>query len=104
MANKLYCLVPQEEFLLLSRDKELTGETYRVLMVCYGNLEGGNIIRLRNVDISESLGMNRASVSRAIKILTSKGIISKVKVLGKPKHYRLNSNYFLKCKVIKDNE
>lgn len=103
MANRLVCMIPQYHFLLLSREKELTGEAYRVLMVCYGNLEGGNIIRLRQVDISESLGMNRASVSRAIKILISRGIISKVKEFGKPKYLKLNSDYFLKCKIIKEN-
>lgn len=48
---------------------------YRVLHYLLSQLDMGNDIRIRVIDISDGLGMSRPQVSRAIAELKDKGVI-----------------------------
>lgn len=89
MYTQGWSVIPAKGVLELSLDRELTGQTWRVLAYMLGNLEPYNRIRIRNIDIAKALQMPSANVSRALKRLIEKGIISP----GIPFGWRLDPNY-----------
>jgi hypothetical protein len=83
----------QEAFTELAKDKDMTGESYRILNYLLGHLAFENYIALPQIAIAKDLDMHKENVSRAIKLLVSKKIIVEGPKLGRTKTYRLNSNY-----------
>ncbi len=63
-----------------------------------GNLEFENYITIKQVSIAEKLKIDKADVSKAMKLLVNKSIIIKVKE-GTTTGYKLNPTYGRKGKV-----
>lgn len=89
----------QDAFLELAKDREITGEVQRVLLYFFGRLDFDNYIHLAQTEIADALGMKKANVSRAVRILCDKQIILKGPKTGRTITYRLNANYGWKGKV-----
>jgi len=73
----------------LSKDREIKGEDYRVLLFLLGNMDFENWIQVTQESIAKELGMERTNVTKAIKKLSKKGIIEVAK-RGRMNIYRLN--------------
>ena len=67
----------QDSFEEIAKDGDMTGETYKVLFYLYSKLDFENFIQQTQIEIAESLGMQKQRVSRAMKVLTSKQIVLK---------------------------
>jgi hypothetical protein len=82
----------------LALDREMTGESLRLLCFLFSKMDFENYIHISQMEISERMGIARSSVCRAMKILVEKKIIL---VLGEGhnKRYRLNPIYGWKGKV-----
>lgn len=85
----------------LALDKDLSGETFRVLMHLLSTLDFENYILIQQSEIAEKLGMKRSNVSRAIKQLLERGILVKGGKIGRTYSYKLNSAYGWKGRVVK---
>jgi DNA-binding MarR family transcriptional regulator len=83
----------QEALRAIAKDKELTTEPYRVLMVLFGELDFENWIHITQHEIAEMLSMKPPQVSRAIGLLERKGILVRGPKIGKSYGYRLNPHY-----------
>lgn len=88
----------QNSLAIIAEDKEITGQTLKVLMVLMSNLEFDNHITIKQTVIAEKLKMQKTHVSRAMKLLVSKEIILKIKQ-GTTTGYKLNPTYGWKGKV-----
>ena len=91
-------LLSQDFLLSISMDKEITGQTIRVLLMILSALEVENYITIKQVTIAKELGIQKSHVSKAMKQLVDKGIIFKVKE-GTTTAYKLNPEYGWKGKV-----
>ena len=89
----------QDSFEEIAKDGDMTGETYKVLFYLYSKLDFENFIQQTQIEIAESLGMQKQRVSRAMKVLTSKQIVLEGPKVGRSRCYRLNPNYGWKGKV-----
>jgi biotin operon repressor len=83
----------QEAMRAIAKDKELTLDPHRVLMMLFGELDFENWIHISQHDIAEMLSMSRSQVSRSIKLLERKGILVRGPKIGKSYGYRLNPHY-----------
>lgn len=77
----------------LASDPDMTGEAFRVFFKMVANLDYENYIKITQKEISESLGIRKQHVSRAVKILVDKGILIKGPKSGLSNTYRLNEFY-----------
>lgn len=84
---------------LLATDKEIKGETYRVLFFMCSRLDFENWILITQKEIAEKLDLKRQNVSRAILLLEKKGIIFRGPKVGKSYAFRLNPDFGWKGKV-----
>ena len=89
----------QEGSRLLAKDKEIKGETHRVLRLIESILDFENWIYISISDIAKELEMNRRSVSRAVKLLEKKEIILKGPKIGKSNTFMLNPYFTWKGKI-----
>lgn len=89
----------QDSFEEIAKDPELTLEPKNVLFYLYSKLDFENFIQQTQMEIAEGLGMKKQQVSRAMKLLTTKGIILEGPKVGRSRCYRLNPNYGWKGKV-----
>ena len=89
----------QDSFEEIAKDPELTLEPKNVLFYLYSKLDFENFIQQTQMDIAEGLGMKKQQVSRAMKLLTAKGIVLEGPKVGRSRCYRLNPNYGWKGKV-----
>ena len=80
----------QDSFEEIAKDGDMTGETYKVLFYLYSKLDFENFIQQTQIEIAESLGMQKQRVSRAMKVLTSKQIVLEGPKIGRSRCYRLN--------------
>ena len=80
----------QEALKLLAVDRELKGETYRVLLLLLSLLDFENWIQITQKEISETLEMKKSQVSRAISLLEEKEIVLKGPKVGRSYAFRLN--------------
>ncbi len=96
--NTRWMMTFQDSLELIATDEDMTGETFRVLMMLMGNLEFENYITIKQVSIAEKLKMHKTHVSRAMRLLVGKSIILKVKE-GTTTGYKLNPTYGWKGKV-----
>ena len=88
----------QDSLITIAKDKELTGEMKSVLFFLMWNLEFENYITIKQVSIAEKLKIDKADVSKAMKLLVGKSIILKVRE-GTTTGYKLNPTYGWKGKV-----
>lgn len=76
--------------------QDFTGETWRVLAHVMAKLDFENYILIKQMDIAVALGMKKANVSRAMKILTQAGVIHAGPNVGQVKTYRLDPSFGFK--------
>jgi predicted transcriptional regulator len=88
----------QDSFAIIAKDKDLNGQTMRVLMLVLSELDFENYINIKQVEIAKQLEMQKTHVSKAMRLLVDKGIILKVKE-GTTTGYKLNPHYGWKGKV-----
>lgn len=85
----------QEGFIHIAK-LGLSGEQMNVLFLIFGKLDFENWLRLSQKEIADELGMKRPNVSRAMKVLTQKGIIHRGPKVGTMLTYRLDPNFGVK--------
>jgi hypothetical protein len=88
----------QDSLKLIATDKDMTGQTLKVMLLLMSDLEFENYITIKQVAIAKELGIHKVDVSKAMKLLVEKGIILKVKE-GSTTGYKLNPNYGWKGKA-----
>lgn len=97
--SKGWVMNSQEALELLATDKDLKGETYRVLLLLLSRLDFENWIQVTQTEISEKLEMKKPNVSKAISILEDKSIILRGPKIGRTYAFRLNPYFGWKGKV-----
>ena len=88
----------QDSLIHIAKDKDITGQTMRVMLLVMGFLEFENYITIKQKAIAEQLQVDKAVVSKAMRLLADKGIFLKVKQ-GTTTGYKLNPHYGWKGKV-----
>jgi DNA-binding transcriptional regulator GbsR (MarR family) len=89
----------QDAAILLAKDKDIKGETHRVLWLIIGILDFQNWVQLSATEIAKELKMHRSHISRAIKILEEKEIILRGPKVGRSYAFMLNPEFGWKGKV-----
>lgn len=89
----------QETSILLAKDKDIKGQTHRILRFIEGILNFENWIYISITDIAKELEMHRSDVSKGIKLLQEKEIILQGPKMGNSKTYMLNPTFGWKGKV-----
>lgn len=78
---------------LITIANELNHDQMRVLMALLADLDYENYIQIAQVDIANTLSMQKTHVSRAIKNLLEFGVIIEGPKIGRSKTYRLNPQF-----------
>ena len=89
----------QDAAILLAKDKDIKGETHRVLWFIIGILDFENWVELSVTEIGKQLNLKRPSVSRAMKVLEEKEIIIRGPKVGRSYAFMLNPDFGWKGKV-----
>ncbi len=89
----------QEAMVALAKDKDIKGETHRVLWFIGGILDFENWVQLSITEIGNELDLKQQSVSRAMKVLENKEIILRGPKVGRSYAFMLNPNFGWKGKV-----
>jgi hypothetical protein len=85
--------VMQEAALAVALDREITPTAFRVLKYLEAVLDYENAIRIVQADIGKTLDIDKANVSKAFKLLLTKGIIERIECPSLKPVYRLNPHY-----------
>lgn len=91
-----FCLMAQNGMMKIAEDKDLTGEALRVFLYAVSRLDFENFLRLKQDEIAQGLGMQKTNVSRAMKLLESKGILQRGPKVAQSYTWRMNPNYGFK--------
>ena len=94
----------QEALIIISQDKEMTRDALRVFINICGKLDFQNLIQISQGEIAKEIDIDKYRVSKAIKLLISKGIILQGPKVGRSFAYKLNPDYGWKGKVKNLNE
>jgi DNA-binding transcriptional ArsR family regulator len=97
--SKGWVMNSQEALEIVAKDKDIKGETYRVLFFICARLDFENWVQLSVSEIAEELELKRPNVSRAIKLLEKKEIIIRGPKVGRSYAFRLNPYFGWKGKV-----
>ena len=89
----------QDAAILLAKDKDIKGETHRVLWIIIGILDFENWVQLSVTEIAKELKMHRPDVSKAMKVLETKEIILRGPKVGRSYAFMLNPDFGWKGKV-----
>ena len=89
----------QEAMVALAKDKDIKGETHRVLWFIGGILDFENWVQLSITEIGNELDLKQQAVSRAMKVLEEKEIILRGPKVGRSYAFMLNPNFGWKGKV-----
>jgi len=89
----------QDGLMEIAKDDELTLEPKNVLLYLLGQLDFENYLHISQKDIADALGMQKQHISRAMKLLTAKGIVLDGPKVGRMKTYRLSPNLGWKGRV-----
>ena len=89
----------QQAMVALAKDKDIKGETHRVLWFIGGILDFENWVQLSITEIGNELDLKQQSVSRAMKVLENKEIILRGPKVGRSYAFMLNPNFGWKGKV-----
>ena len=94
----------QEALEILAKDKEITGETYRVLFFVCARLDFENWVQISVTEMAQELELRQPNVSRAMKVLEQKGIILRGPKVGRSYAFMLNPEFGWKGDVANLNE
>ncbi len=94
----------QEALAIVARDKDMTRDALRIFIEVCSKLDFHNWIQVSQIEISQELEIHKVNVSKAIKLLVSKGILLQGPKVGRSFAYRLNPDYGWKGKVKNLNE
>ena len=97
--GKGWIMNSQEAMVALAKDKDIKGETHRVLWFIGGILDFENWVQLSITEIGNELDLKQQSVSRAIKVLEQKEIILRGPKVGRSYAFMLNPEFGWKGKV-----
>ncbi len=97
--TKGWVMNSQEAMLALAKDKDIKGETHRVLWFIGGILDFENWVQLSITEIGKELDLKQQSVSRAMKVLEEKEIILRGPKVGRSYAFMLNPEFGWKGKV-----
>ena len=89
----------QDAATLLAKDKDIKGETHRVLWLIIGILDFENWVQLSITDMAKELEMHQPDVSKAIKKLEQKQIILRGPKVGRSYAFMLNPDFGWKGNV-----
>ena len=89
----------QDAVIALAKDKDIKGETHRVLWFIVGILDFENWVQLSITEIANELDLKQPSVSRAMKVLENKQIIFRGPKVGRSFAFMLNPEFGWKGKV-----
>ena len=89
----------QEAMVALAKDKDIKGETHRVLWFIGGILDFENWVQLSITEIADELDLKQPHVSRAMKVLEEKQIILRGPKVGRSYAFMLNPDFGWKGKV-----
>jgi len=78
---------------LITIANELNHDQMRVLMALLADLDYENYIQVAQIDIAETLKMQKTNVSRAMRNLLEFGVIVEGPKVGRSKTYRLNPQF-----------
>ncbi|ELJ7526620.1 hypothetical protein QYK82_004961 [Salmonella enterica] len=78
---------------LITIANELNHDQMRVLMALLADLDYENYIQVAQIDIADTLKMQKTHVSRAVKNLIEFGIVIEGPKIGRSKTYRLNPQF-----------
>ncbi len=89
----------QDAAILLAKDKDIKGETHRVLWLIIGILDFQNWVQLSVTEMAKELKMHRPDVSKAMKVLEQKEVILRGPKVGRSYAFMLNPEFGWKGKV-----
>ena len=97
--GKGWVMNSQEALEIVAKDKDIKGETYRVLFFICARLDFENWVQISITEIAKELGMHQPDVSKAMKILEQKEIILRGPKVGRSYAFMLNPEFGWKGKV-----
>ncbi|NJO93841.1 MAG: MarR family transcriptional regulator [Hydrococcus sp. RM1_1_31] len=97
--GKGWVMNSQEALEILAKDKEITGEAYRVLFFICARLDFENWVQVPVTEIAQELDLRQPNVSRAMKVLEDKQIILRGPKVGRSYAFMLNPEFGWKGKV-----
>ena len=97
--SKGWTMNSQEASRIFAADKDLKGQTHRVLWYLLSVLDFENWVYIDYKDAVKVLDMKRQNISRAISILESKEIVIRGDKIGCTYKFRLNPDFIWKGKV-----
>ena len=97
--GKGWVMNSQEALEIVAKDKDIKGETYRVLFFICARLDFENWVQLSVTEIANELDLKQPSVSRAMKVLEDKQIILRGPKVGRSYAFMLNPEFGWKGKV-----
>ena len=102
--NKGWIMNSQEALEIVAKDKDIKGETYRVLFFICARLDFENWVQIPLSEVAQELDLKKQSVTRAIKVLEEKEIILRGPKVGRSYAFMLNPDFGWKGKVKKLDE
>ncbi len=97
--GKGWVMNSQEALEIVAKDKDIKGETYRVLFFICARLDFENWVQISVTEIANELDLKQPSVSRAMKVLETKEIILRGPKVGRSYAFMLNPEFGWKGKV-----
>ena len=97
--GKGWVMNSQEAMVAVAKDKDIKGETHRVLWFIGGILDFENWVQLSITEIGNELDLKQQAVSRAMKVLEDKQIILRGPKVGRSYAFMLNPEFGWKGKV-----
>ena len=97
--GKGWVMNSQEALEILAKDKEITGEIYRVLFFICARLDFENWVQISITEIGNELDLRQPNVSRAMKVLEEKEIILRGPKVGRSYAFMLNPEFGWKGQV-----
>ncbi len=97
--GKGWVMNSQEALEIVAKDKDIKGETYRVLFFICARLDFENWVQISITEIGSELDLKQQSVSRAMKVLETKEIILRGPKVGRSYAFMLNPEFGWKGKV-----
>ncbi|MGH8002958.1 MAG: replication/maintenance protein RepL [Brasilonema sp.] len=97
--GKGWVMNSQEAMVAVAKDKDIKGETHRVLWFIGGILDFENWVQLSITEIGNELDLKQQAVSRAIKVLEDKQILLRGPKVGRCYAFMLNPEFGWKGKV-----
>jgi predicted transcriptional regulator len=89
----------QEALDIIAEDKEIRGFDLRVFLKVCARVDFENWVHLPIKELGEELRIDKAQISRSIKVLVKKGVLLKSEKIGRSYAYRLNPDFGWKGKV-----